>query len=213
MIQQLNEDPEFVAFKRGALQEDGYFHVPGDKEDDGNDDPKQCTYSEARRLQDYSGGTFLNEGNGYYELGGDFGKRFDGYSHSSCIIGLRCPGLPYRLRGASSHIKPLLIISGPQEPTNMQPYLIDTVNFFADYGYNGRPYEYDECRGEARDRFRVQECAWLLGAFGDSPFRAKLAAWLSHAAFLGCGYCEFEATGRGEGSSGICFKGYLEPQI
>ena len=40
----------------------------------------------------------------------------------------------------------------------------------------------------------VRETLWLLGAYGDSPFRAKLAMWLGHAAYFGCGYCCFEGT-------------------
>lgn len=47
----------------------------------------------------------------------------------------------------------------------------------------------------------------LGGVFGDSPGIKKLAHWLSHAAYLGCGYCFV----RGQKAGGMYFKGYLEP--
>lgn len=47
----------------------------------------------------------------------------------------------------------------------------------------------------------------LGGVFGDSPGIKKLARWLSHAAYLGCGYCWL----RGIYSGGMYFAGYAEP--
>ena len=47
----------------------------------------------------------------------------------------------------------------------------------------------------------------LSGVFGDSPATKKLAHWLSHAAYLGCGYCLLR--GRvPDGGSGMYFGGY-----
>lgn len=50
----------------------------------------------------------------------------------------------------------------------------------------------------------------LGGVFGDSPGIKKLAQWLSHAAYLGCGYCWLRGTKAGAGG-GMYFKGYAEP--
>lgn len=50
----------------------------------------------------------------------------------------------------------------------------------------------------------------LGGNFGDSPGQKKWAFWLSHAAYLGCGYCLLRGT-PGPGGYGMYFKGYLEP--
>jgi hypothetical protein len=48
----------------------------------------------------------------------------------------------------------------------------------------------------------------LSGVFGDSPAIKKLAHWLSHAAYLGCGYCTLWGT-VGEGGKGMYFPGYV----
>lgn len=48
----------------------------------------------------------------------------------------------------------------------------------------------------------------LSGVFGDSPAIKKLAHWLSHAAYLGCGYCLLRGT-VGEGGKGMYFPGYV----
>jgi hypothetical protein len=48
----------------------------------------------------------------------------------------------------------------------------------------------------------------LSGVFGDSPAIKKLAHWLSHAAYLGCGYCTLRGT-VGEGGKGMYFPGYV----
>lgn len=50
----------------------------------------------------------------------------------------------------------------------------------------------------------------LGGVFGDSPGIKKVAQWLSHAAYLGCGYCWLRGTKAGP-RGGMYFKGYAEP--
>jgi hypothetical protein len=50
----------------------------------------------------------------------------------------------------------------------------------------------------------------LSGAFGDSPAIKKLAHWLSHVAYLGCGYCLVRGTVP-QGGRGMYFKGYDAP--
>jgi hypothetical protein len=47
----------------------------------------------------------------------------------------------------------------------------------------------------------------LGGVYGDSPGIKKVAKWLSHSAYLGCGYCLL----RGKHSSGMYFQGYHAP--
>jgi hypothetical protein len=47
----------------------------------------------------------------------------------------------------------------------------------------------------------------LGGVFGDTPADRKLALWLGHAAYLGCGYCLL----RGTYQNGMYFLGYSQP--
>jgi hypothetical protein len=49
----------------------------------------------------------------------------------------------------------------------------------------------------------------LSGVFGDSPAMKKLARWLSHAAYFGCGFCMMRGTKVGGG--GMYFLGYAHP--
>jgi hypothetical protein len=55
-----------------------------------------------------------------------------------------------------------------------------------------------------------QHTILLSGVFGDSPAIKKLAHWLSHAAYLGCGYCKSRGT-VGEDGKGMYQLGYTEP--
>lgn len=74
----------------------------------------------------------------------------------------------------------------------------------------GQPLRVIEHKPAADDntiKMREFEHTILLGGvFGDSPGIKKLARWLSHAAYLGCGYCWL----RGTYSGGMYFKGYAE---
>eukprot|EP00955_Chlamydomonas_euryale_P054075 355677-Chlamydomonas_euryale.AAC.2 len=45
------------------------------------------------------------------------------------------------------------------------------------------------------------------GVFGDSPFRAKLAEWLTCGAYLGCGCCNFSGWWL---ANGVCLRGVSE---
>lgn len=54
----------------------------------------------------------------------------------------------------------------------------------------------------------VQHKILLGGIFGDSPGIKKLSRWLSHSAFLGCGYCWIRGT---YAAGAVRFTGYLHP--
>ena len=46
------------------------------------------------------------------------------------LVVFRCAALPHALRGKRRYVRPLLVISGPKEASNLQPFLEDTVMFF-----------------------------------------------------------------------------------
>jgi hypothetical protein len=177
-IKSLNRDKEFVKLKRVAVtnreEGQGYFGC-----------------SEAKRLNDYSGGTFFDEGNSYWELAADAGQMFDGVQHSTVLILLRCSGLPYAEKGKKFNGKPIMIISGPREATNLQCFLAEIVDFFQRHGKSRDPFEVEENVGDGPPRLQ-KETIWLTGVYGDSPIRQKAAMWLAHCASLGCGYCAIE---------------------
>lgn len=193
VLQQLNSDQEYISLKGSAVidkQDNGFF---------AND--------EAQRLDDLCGGKFFDhKSNTYLEIGGDFGQMFDKATHSTCLILVRDASLRYEDKGMMRFIKPLIVIAGPKEPESLKCFFIDTLEFLASHSYMGSPVTLNEYQGND-DNVSVPQTLWLLGAFGDSPFRQKLSCWLGHSAYLGCGWCIFE----GWHSGGMYFKGYSEP--
>jgi hypothetical protein len=193
VIQGMNRDPAYVSLKRADADKPdprGYFAA-----------------EDCKRIQgEYP--NFRNPGNGYFEIGGDFGQVFDGKQHSTGIIGIRGAALPFADRSQDRFIKPLLVIPGPNEPTTLQPYLEDIAKFFAEHGPQGTPLCFREREQTGRALKDSKETLWLLGAYGDTPFRAKLANWLGHTAILGCGFCVFEGVSAGRGTH---YPGYSEP--
>jgi hypothetical protein len=176
ILQAWNYDREFVQFKRAAAEacdKHGYF-----------------ASKEAERLQQYSNGTFLSPGNAYLEIGADAGQMFDKAQHSTVLIVLRCSGLPYTKKGLGRFCKPIILISGPREATNLQPFLQDLVDFFKAHMYGATPFFVKENRESGL--VPTKETVWLTGCFGDTPMREKLALFLGHASPLGCGWCEFQ---------------------
>lgn len=198
IVRSLNMDREFVKFKRAAAEaatcpmgdKHGYF-----------------ASKEAARLQAYSNNTFLSPGNAYFELGADAGQMFDKAQHSTVLIVLRCSGLPYNMKGLGRFCKPTILISGPKEATNLQPFLEELVGFFQAHMYGAAPFSVTQ--NTENGFVPTEETLWLTGCFGDSPMREKLALLLGHASALGCGWCEFQGVWQ-EGATR--FLGYSRPQ-
>lgn len=148
VIRNLNKDPDFVNLKHADAEDPdprGYF-ASGDR------DRLQAEYP-----------NFAAVGNGYFEIGGDFGQVFEGKQHSTGIIGIRCAALPFAERSQERFVKPLLIIPGPDEPANLQPYLQDTVEFFAEHGPGGVPFRFQERTDRSGPPRDAAETLWLLG--------------------------------------------------
>jgi hypothetical protein len=80
--------------------------------------------------------------------------------------------------------------------------------------FTGDGLEVTEYRVDADNVVRAaatfKHIVLLGGVFGDSPAIKKLAKWLSHAAYLGCGYCLLRGTVPA-GGHGMYFAGYAQP--
>lgn len=114
---------------------------------------------------------------------------------------LRCCDIPQSHRSKRAFIKVLAIIPGPQEPASMRPYMQPIIDEFLELqpGASGMLVR-DSATGRV-----IQHHAVLAGCHGDTPASKKLQQWLSHASFLGCGYCYL----RGDNTSGTMrFLGY-----
>lgn len=76
IIRSLNRDAHFAAHKRDGV----------------NQQDDTCYYgsADAKRLGALDGGKFFTAACSAWELGGDFGQPFEGATHSSGIIGIRC---------------------------------------------------------------------------------------------------------------------------
>jgi hypothetical protein len=109
---------------------------------------------------------------------------------------LRCGDLPHVERSKLLFTRILVIIPGPSEPKNLEPYLQDTLSAFKSFapeqgGLLVKEHKVEDGRVVVREVHHKM----LLGAvFGDSPGIKKLASWLSHASYFGCGYCLLKGT-------------------
>lgn len=63
----------------------------------------------------------------------------------------------------------------------------------------------------------LQHMLILSAAVADSPARQKWSGWLSHHAYLACGYCQFCGSKGGDAERGLkggmYFFGYVEPEL
>lgn len=46
---------------------------------------------------------------------------------------------------------------------------------------------------DSHTKTTFRHTVYLANVYGDSPAQKKLSKWLSHAAYLGCGYCRMSA--------------------
>ena len=90
----------------------------------------------------------------------------------------------------------MAVVLGPKEPADLAPYLQERLEVFKEHGPAGTPLEVTEHTvedGQVRQK-TIQHTILLGGVYGDSPGIKKLALWLGHAAYLGCGYCLLKGT-------------------
>jgi hypothetical protein len=197
-IRAWNTDLEFVQNKRAAVERheaSSFFHE---------------ARGEVQRLQARTQGTFLDPGNSYFEIGADGGQMFDKIQHSCVIVVMRCAGLPPQLRSKNKYVKLVMVISGPGEATNLQPFFVPFLSVFQRHGPEGQPLDVYERRPHTDALQLVRETLWLLGAYGDSPMRQKLTLWLGHGAQLGCGFCAMSGTHQG---GAVRWVGYSRPHM
>jgi hypothetical protein len=94
------------------------------------------------------------------------------------------------------------IIPGPKEPKNIAPYFKLITEEFQKYGLQGLTVV------DSHSKREFQHRPFLAAVYGDSIGLKKLQAWLSHSAYLGCGYCELRGVYRGHAMRWL---GYKEP--
>lgn len=104
-----------------------------------------------------------------------------------------------------------MIIPGPAEPKHLEPYLEDTLAAFTSCAPLSGGLQVTEHKLVDGQLQQVRQFChkMLLGAvYGDSPGVKKLAKWLSHSAYLGCGYCLLMGV---YAHRAMRFLGYLQP--
>lgn len=108
------------------------------------------------------------------------------------------------------NIRPLLIIPGPKQPSNVGPYLIGVLTELQILGKKGMKVQ---IKGT-----ELIHRPLLGGILSDTPARNKVAMWLGQRAYLGCGFCLFQATAKksekknvkGKEYTLLHFKGYTD---
>jgi len=174
IIADLSQDPQFIQAACAGM-------TPGERQSPFFASAEGTRYAEWAKTASHDMHDFFDPAlNACWEIGGDAGQLFTTALHSTALIVMRCASIPYALKGQLNWSRPLIIISGPGEVKDIRPYFADTIKFFIEHAAGAAKY--------------IGRHHWLTGAYGDAPFRAKLASWLGSGAYLGCGYCSFNGT-------------------
>jgi hypothetical protein len=166
---------------------------------------------EARDLHTRAGGDINDADTSIWALGLDFLQWYKSKVHSSGLITLRCEDLPHSDRSKLRYSQILVVIVGPTEPSRLDPYLEDTLRAFNSFSPEKGGVRVTENRvveGVVKP-IREFDHKMLLGViYGDSPGIKKLTLWLSHSAYMGCGYCWFVGV---HVNGAIRFLGHSQP--
>lgn len=113
--------------------------------------------------------------------------------------------------GKDDNIRPLLIIPGPKQPSNLAPYLIPMLNEFHKLGNctfrNNNPESTGVLvKDEAGNQFYHRP--YLSSVLADSPARNKLSNWMGQRSYLGCGWCMFQGSTMSSGKQNVRGKEY-----
>lgn len=167
--------------------------------------------AEAQRLHTAAKASLNCPYTSVWHLGLDFCQWFKSKVHATGFLTLRCGDLPHQERSKLNFTRILAIIPGPSEPKQLEPYLEDTLAAFNKFqpakGGLKEVQQHSLVNGKVQVEM-VDHKILLGGVFGDSPGIKKLARWLSHAAYLGCGYCLLKGT---YAAGAVRFFGYVEP--
>jgi hypothetical protein len=167
------------------------------------------TSKEAKRLHKKAGASLDCPYTSVWHLGLDFCQWFKSKAHSTGFLTLRCGDLPHQDRSKLRFTRILAIIPGPSEPKSLDPYLQETLAAFREFSPANGGIKGVKQHLIVDGQLQVEQVDHkiLLGAvYGDSPGIKKLARWLSHAAYLGCGYCWIKGT---YAAGAVRFTGYL----
>lgn len=168
------------------------------------------TSPKAQRLHDEAGADIADRNTSVWALGLDFCQWWKSKGHSTGFLTLRCEDMPHSHRSKLAFTHIIVIIPGPSEPACMDGYLENVIEAFKQFapGQGGLDVTEHARVGNSIEQRRCTHKMLLGAVYGDSPGIKKLAKWLSHSAYLGCGYCLLRGT-YAEGA--VRFLGYLTP--
>jgi hypothetical protein len=130
--------------------------------------------------------------------------------YSMGLLAIRFPDLSKENSGQVRFTRPLVIIPGPNQPKNLQPYMQSLLLALSD--------PFDETKHipitlKSGEKIKVKLI--LTGILADTPARNKMTLWNGPNSYLPCGWCKFEGTpqARVSGKKGqtIYYFGYKEP--
>lgn len=99
---------------------------------------------------------------------------------------MKCLDFEDKYLGWGKNFFPLMIISGPKEPTCFAPYakvIADEFKIFGP-GTDGM-----QCQTISPARRTFQHGVLLGGMYGDTPARTKVGNFVGHSADLACVWC------------------------
>lgn len=126
----------------------------------------------------------------------------------------RCMDVDPRNMGKSRNMRPIAIIPGPSQPSQLDPYLKAVMAEFFSLGLHGMDVQ------DTADSQPYKHRPFLSGVLADSPARLKLTKWNGPGAYIACGWCTFQGTSvtstktvnknTGKPSKTVYYKGYAE---
>lgn len=131
-----------------------------------------------------------------YALGYDFAGLFNFKDHSTGLVFLRCEDLPSQERTKREYHVPLMIIPGPQQPTDLDAYFNLILTEMREYGPGGPGLVVSPVSREADGSLvrlpPTMHRVVLTTLYADTPARVKAGQFMKSAsAYLACQFCWF----------------------
>ena len=105
------------------------------------------------------------------------------------MVFLKCLDFADRYQGVGNNIFPLMVIEGPNEPSDMSVYLRIIADDFKKFGPQGQGFEVYDPSTNSTGCHK----ALLVELLGDTPARKKFGGFVGHGGHVACPYCVMNA--------------------
>lgn len=150
-------------------------------------------------LSEVTKGEILDPLNSSYSIGFDWCKANNTKEHSFGVVSLRCDDLPVDVPNRDSFVMPLMIIPGPKEPSNLNPYFNIIGREFNSINRKGLRVKYRDESGQMK---KIRHKAFWCFIDCDAVARTKFGCFNGAIAQFCCPFCRLPSSNfRGEGGN------------